>query len=668
MNVSMLTEGLHRRGLWLFALLVSAALVFSACDLVGSDTDEDEQEQQSQQGQAQQEQQAAPAAAPAPTARAPVADDGPEPPPEAAGGGEGATAYSIVFPSLALVMTDDSVATGLVISDGYVMVDESSLRGATVANVLLSNGDILEDLPIVGRDQFTGIAYLGPVEATLVRRLPGARLGDGEGIRPGSSVFTIGYSPIDQADALPAVYSGVLSGIEEWEAGQRTFLRTDAQPYGATVGMILVDGGGTVIGIAPAAMVQLGWYVSAGDLARSLPPGAIMPARMADQDTASTEQVLSVGSMQRSAELFLGEDATGQTVSLSISTNTPAVLQLIDADGQVLQDSTVIAGSTIISLAPDSVGPYRLVISPQPAMMDDGREDASEAMDSEPTYEISSSAPLMSMSEADAMTPLEFNTPFVGTIDVPGDADSFNLALRAGATYEIVAQSLLIDTVLLVEGSGMDAVDDDTGGGPFGTDSALTLTPDEDGIISLTVKDYADEGTGPYILTITQIGGEPPAEDTAMEESTMAMGASLPTPMADLSLRGVITEDGLVPTLLGIGSEIGENGALLVSDSDGIFEIVASVIGLDGSTARLFVFDSDEQIEVSGRVIANCQSADPCLASAVFITPEDSPGPAGVWRVLLQPEGAGSGITEWQIEVHLYDDAPEPMEEEADEQ
>ncbi len=667
MNVSMLTEGLHRRGLWLFALLVSAALLFSACDLVGSDTDEDEQEQQSQQGQAQQEQQAAPAAAPAPAAQAPAADVGPEPPPEAAGGGEGATAYSIVFPSLALVMTDVSVATGLVISDGYVMVDESSLGGATVANVLLSNGDILEDLPIVGRDQFTGIAYLGPVEGNLVRRLPGARLGDGEGIRPGSSVFTIGYSPIDQADALPAVYSGVLSGIEEWEAGQRTFLRTDAQPYGATVGMILVDGGGTVIGIAPAAMVQLGWYVSAGDLARSLPPGAIMPARMADQDTASTEQVLIVGSTQRSAELFLGDDATGQTVSLSISTNTPAILQLIDADGQVLQDSTVIAGSTIISLAPDSVGPYRLVISPQPAMMDDD-EDASEAMDSEPTYEISSSAPLMSMSEADAMTPLEFNAPFVGTIDVPGDADSFNLALRAGATYEIVAQSLLIDTVLLVEGSGMDAVDDDTGGGPFGTDSALTLTPDEDGIISLTVKDYADEGTGPYILTVTQIGGEPPAEETAMQESTMAMGAALPTPMADLSLRGVITEDGLVPTLQGIGSEIGENGALLVSDSDGIFEIVASVIGLDGSTARLFVFDSDDQIEVSGRVIANCESADPCLASAVFITPEIEPGPAGTWSVLLQPEGAGSGITEWQIEVHLYDDAPEPMEEEADEQ
>ena len=672
MNVSMLTERLHRRGLWLFALLVSAALVLSACDLVGSDTEDDEQDQQSMQEQdqqSQQEQQAAPAAAPTAAAQPEQEDEGPEPPPEAAGGGEGATAYSIVFPSLALVLTDQAAATGLVISDGYVMVDERSLGGAMSADVLLSNGDTLEDLPIVGRDQFTGIAYLGPVEGSLVRRLPGARLGDGEGIRPGSSVFTIGYSPADMADATPAVFSGVLSGTEEWEAGRRTFLRTDAQPYGATAGMILVDGGGTVIGIAPAAMVQLGWYVSAGDLARSLPPAAITPARTPDPTSASPEHLLIVDSTQQSTELFLGDDATGQTVSLSITTNAPALLQLIDADSQVLQDSMLIAGSTIISLAPDTVGPYRLLISPEPAMMDDGDEESPAAMAYEPTFEISSSAPLMSMAEADATMPLEINVPFVGTIDVPGDADSFNLALRAGATYEVQVESLLIDTVLLVQGSGLDAVDDDTGGGPFGTDSVLTLEPAADGIVSLTVKDYADAQTGPYVLTVTQTGGEPPAGESAMEDdSAMAMSVTLPTPLGDLSLRGEITQNGLAPTLLGIGSEIGENGSLLVPDNDGIFEIVASIVGTDASTARLFVFDSEGQTVVSGRVILNCTSADPCLASAVFITPEDEPGPAGVWSVLLRPEGAGTGITEWQIEVHLYDDAPEEMEQESEEQ
>ena len=668
MNVSMLTEGLHRRGLWLFALLVSAALVLSACDLVGSDTEDDEQDQQSMQEQGQQEQQAAPAAAPAAAAQPPQEDEGPEPPPEAAGGGEGATAYSIVFPSLALVLTDNSAATGLVISDGYVMVDERSLGGAISADVL-SNGDTLEALPVVGRDTFTGIAYLGPIDATLVRRLPGARLGDGEGIRPGSSVFAIGYTPIDRADSIPAIYSGVLSGIEEWDAGERTFLRTDARPDGATTGMVLVDVAGTVIGIAPAGLVGLGWYVSTGDLARSLGVNRMVESAPASAVVTATEHTLTLSPGQQSVSLFLSDEAMAEQALVTVRTETASVLYLLDGVGALQQEANLVMGSTIVALASESVGPYEIVITPELAMESDGSEDASEAMAEPATYEVNSSVPLMVVAEAEDMAVLNIGQPFVGRIDIAGDVDSFNLAIRGGAVYEILVQSLLFDTVLLVQGGGLDAVDDDTGGGPFGRDSALTLEPEADGIISITVKDYGNEGTGPYILTVTQVGGEPTEEESAMEEdSAMAMGVTLPTPLGDLSLRGEITEDGLVPTLLGIGSEIGENGSLLVSDNDGIFEIVASIVGTDASTARLFVFDSEGQTVVSGRVILNCASADPCLASAVFITPEDAPGPAGVWSVLLQPEGAGTGITEWQIEVHLYDDAPEAMEEESEEQ
>ena len=665
MNVFTLTGCLRQRGLWLFTLVVAAALMLSACDLVGNDSDDEEQEQQAQQEEVQQAETAAAAPAARPAPRQPAEDPGPEPPPAAAGGGEGADAYSIVFPSLAFVMTEDAVATGLVISDGYVLVDERSLRGAMVADVVLSSGDTLENLPIVGRDLFTGLAYLGPLDLNLVRRLPGARLGDGEGIRPGSSVFTIGFNPIDMSGSLPAVYSGVLSGVSEWEAGQRTFLRTDARPDGATVGMVLVDSRGTVIGIAPATLVGLGWYVSTGDLARSLPPAEVTASRAPSPESASTDHVVRIGPSQAAAQLILGDDVTGQSVSLSISTDTPAALQLIDANGEVLQESNIISGATIVSLAPNTVGVYRVLISPRPSM-DDGDGEASQAMPGEATYRITSSAPLMTMSEADALAPLEINTPFVGTIDTPGDSDTFNLAIRGGAVYEILVQSLLFDTVLLVEGSGLDAVDDDGGGGPFGRDSALTLEPDEDGIISVTVKDYADQDTGPYILTITQIGGELPDEDSAMADSAMMSAAALPTPLGDLSVRGEVTESGLRPTLLGIGSELGDNGSLIVRDSDGIFEIVASIVGPNGSTARIFVMDEAGQTVVSGRVIANCESADPCLASAVFITPEDSPGPSGEWRVLLQPEGAGSGISEWQIEVHRYD-VSGGSDEEADE-
>ena len=337
MSAFMLTDRMRHRGWLLASLLVAAALVLSACDLVGDDTEDDEQAQQSQQGQQEMvEQQAEPtpaAPASAPAAQAPAEEPGPEPPPRASGGGEGATAYSILFPSLAFVMSGDRVATGLVISHGYIIVDEQALGGASAADAHLSNGDMVESLPVIGRDQLTGLAYLGPLDGNLVRRLPGARLGDGEEIPLGSSVYAVGFAASDVEGALPTVRSGVLSGVSEWEDGGRTLLRTDARSDVVTGGMVLVDNDGTVIGLATDQLVSSGLYVSSGDLARSLPPAELVNSQVPDPTTASNEHTVNIGAMQESVSLFLGDDATGQVVSLSVSSSSESALQVIDANG-----------------------------------------------------------------------------------------------------------------------------------------------------------------------------------------------------------------------------------------------------------------------------------------------------------------------------------------------
>ncbi len=650
MSILTLTKRLRLQAVGLISLMVAAMLVLSACDLVGDDTDDDDeqqQQQQQQQSQEQQEQAQETTAAPATTTAAepPAEDPAPEPPPAASGGGEGATAYSIIFPSLALVMTDDGVATGLVNSDGYVVVDEQFLHGATAADVLFSSGAIIEAVPLVGRDMFTGIAYLGPLDRNFVRRLPGAQLGDGEGIRPGSSVFAIGYGAGDTSESLPTIFSGVLSGVTEWEPGERTFLRTNARPDGVSVGMVMVDSEGTVIGFAPSSMVGLGWYVSTGDLARSLSSDHMGESMSEAAVMTSTEHSLSLTEGQRSASLIVSDDATGEAVLVTVRSDSASQLQMFDGEGDLQQEASLVSGSTIVALAPETVGPYEIVITPE-----------ADAMEESPTYDVSANVPLMVVAEAEDAAVLSLDEPFVGRIDIPGDADSFNLPVRGGAVYEISAESLMIDSVLLAQFDGASTVDDDSGGGPFGVDAALTLEPEEDGIITLTVKDYADEGTGTYLLSVTQIGGAMPAEEDEEPESMMmTSAATLPNPMGDVSLRGEVMDDVSQPTLLGIGSELGENGSLLIHDDDGIFEIVASIIGTDQSTARVYVFNADNQVIVSGRVIANCGSGEPCLASAVFISPEDAPAPPGTWRVLLQPDGAETGITEWQVEVHRYD-------------
>ena len=279
----------------------------------------------------------------------------------------------------------------------------------------------------------------------------------------------------------------------------------------------------------------------------------------------------------------------------------------------------------------------------------------SEELPAARTYEISSSAPLMSLAETDAMTPLQLNTPFIGTIDIAGDQDSFNLALRAGGVYEIVAESLLIDTVLIVEGGGLDAADDDAGGGPFGRDSALTLAPEQDSIIQLTVRDYAGADTGAYVLTVTQVAGEAPEQADAMAQESaagaMAMSADLPAPSPPpaVSLRGIGSEDGLQATLLGIGSQSVGN-ALVVEDADGAFEITVSVVGADGALGHLTVLSAADETVIEGRVPVTCASGGVCLAQAVFVANEGRPGQ---WTVELSADQPG--ISEWQIEVARND-------------
>lgn len=652
----MLTRRLRHGGIWLFGLMAASALLFGACDLVGTD-DEDEQPQQQAAAEQEQAQQEAAAPAARPATQPPPQPSGPPPPPVARGGGEGERAYSIVFPSVAQVQVGDGVATGLVISQGLVLVDGAALGGATEADVLLSNGDTLVDLPVVGRDALTGIAYLGPVESSLVRLLPAVRLGDGEGVRPGASVFAVGYASSDGADALPLIFSGIMSGSSEWDPGQRTLLRTDITlPY-LIGGMVLIDASGTVIGVAPAALVGGGVYISTGDLARSLDAGQMVEQTAAASVVTSTEHTLMVGDGQQSVSLFLAYLPFDERTLITVRTETASSLQLIDGAGDVQQEAILVSGSTIVSLASETAGPYEIVIAPAMAMAmeADGDDGASESMAEPATYEVSSNVELMSIAEAEGLAALSIGEPFVGYIDVVGDVDTFQLPVLAGAVYEVSVQSFLLDSYLMIEGAGIEAADDDSGGGLFNRDSSLTIEPAEDGMITLSVREYSSGASGAYLLTVKQISGPPAAaaeESMAGEQQEDAMTAAMlpaPSPPPTISLRGIGTESGLQATLIGLGSESVGDG-LLVEDQDGAFEIIVSVLGSDGALGRLTVTDIDGSVVVEGRVLVACPSAGECLAQAIFVGNESSGGP---WVVALSADEPG--ISEWQIEVERHE-------------
>ena len=650
MKRTMPTERL-RREFWLLALFLFAALTLSACDLIGTDEDEQaQQQQQSEQAQPQEAQQVEAqqeTPAPPPAATAAAQPSAPRPP-VARGGGGGERAYSIVYPSLARVSVGDAVATGLVTSEGLVLVDGALLGDVMAADVLLSNGDVFTGLPVQVWEKWTGLVYLGPLDAAMVRLLPGARLGDGEGVRPGSTVFAVGYGSLGSVDAPLSIHSGVLSGVVESAPGGITILRTDIDLPLQTGGMLLVDAAGTVIGVAPASTAGGGWYISTGDLARNLNAISAGPT---DGEWSpipvltATEHTLDLGAGQPSVSLFLADDGISVRPLLTVRTETPSSLSLFDAAGELLQEANLVSGATIVSLSAETYGPYEIVIAPA--------ADA-EPTDEPPSYEISANVPLTAVTEVEEMATVQVDAPLMGSIDIVGDVDTFNFPARAGAIYEIFAQSFLIDPYLAVSGAGILADDDDSGGGLFNLDAALTVEPTEDGLLRLAVSDYSGQGSGAYLLTVRQIGGPPEPEPAAEDEedAVISMPAAMlpaPAPPPAISMRGIGGEEGLRATLLGINSESVGNG-LLVDDRDGAFEVIVSVLGRDGALGNLTVTNIAGGVALEGRVLVSCAGGGQCLAQAVFVSSEASDGP---WVVELRSDEPG--IDEWQIEVERGD-------------
>ena len=642
----------------LLALVLAAALAASACDLVG-DEDDQQQQQSQQQSQQQDEEQAEaePAPAPTPAARAaaqPQQDDEPAPaaaPPARVGDDAGARAYQIVFPSLALVMTGNGAATGLVLADGHILVDGSALRADDIvaADVILSSGELIEQVPLSGAHLLSDIAILGPIDRGTVAFLPGATLADGEQLPFGTGVYSVGFSAADRAGAQPAVSLGVLGSRLEWEAGGITLLLTDAEAAYDRSGAVLVTEAGQVVGIATAATALLGHYVSAADLALSLPPQGLAPAFGPDPASASTEHSFDLPATDSAASLFTAADSNADAIALSVESEADATLLIADTDGNILQEIPLTPGATIVNAPLPAGGPFSVSILTPPGFDGEEANDGEEAMASDDTlsFRVSSDLPLLRLSEHDEQQQPVIDGAIVGSIDFAGDSDTYMLPLRTGDVYEVRVESLTIDVTLMVMGGGVDGVDDDSAGGLRNTDAVLELAPQQDGLALLTVREYGDHAVGSYVLSVTRTQTAP--EAVVAESDGGPQLPAPPNPPA-LSMRGVQGDDGLQPQLLGLASEA-SGDALVVADNDGHFEIVASLIGTQGASARVVVINSaGGETVLEGRVVAACPDVQPCLAMAIFIANEGEPG---IW--LVRMEHAAGSIDEWQVAVHPRD-------------
>lgn len=149
-----------------------------------------------------------------------------------------------------------AAGTGIIVSkDGYVMTNNHVLEGATSASVVDSNGELYENVSIVGRDPLNDIAFL-KIESDT--EFTPAALGNSATIRTGQQVVAIGNALGQYSNT---VTSGIISGtgrpITAATSGGDTesltdLIQTDASINPGNSGGPLVNMAGQVIGINTA--------------------------------------------------------------------------------------------------------------------------------------------------------------------------------------------------------------------------------------------------------------------------------------------------------------------------------------------------------------------------------------------------------------------------------
>ena len=146
------------------------------------------------------------------------------------------------------ITTDNSFGSGVIIDPAGVVVSNLHVvQGALSATVRLSNGDVYDEVMVIGVDERRDLVLL-KIQGF---GLPAAPLGDSERLRPGDSVVLIG-TPEGLAQT---VSSGIVSGVRDTGEGYR-LIQTNAAASPGSSGGGMFDESGVLVGIVASQFAE----------------------------------------------------------------------------------------------------------------------------------------------------------------------------------------------------------------------------------------------------------------------------------------------------------------------------------------------------------------------------------------------------------------------------
>ena len=418
--------------------------------------------------------------------------------------------------SPAIVYVDSpGLGSGILIEGGYVVTEAELVLPSLTARLVLSDGTVIEEVPLRGWDLLADLAVLGPV-ATSIEPLA---LHDGEGIQIGANVYHIGHTPWYAREPQLAIAHSTLSQLLEWEAAGITYFLTDAADAADQRGGVLVSENGAVIGISSYITYEgVGFTASSADMLPRIQqliaggdPSGLGERRLPAEPGAFKHEITLENNWDQQA--YLVNAPVDSEVSLELDGEKPGMLAVLDAtDEAVFIDDPEITGVEMDHLSIDYDTPHYLIVS--------------QYDDRPGHFTLTSSHRLALIEDPDDGQEIRVGEPVRGNIDFSGDTDRFLLRLEKGETVEVVARSALIDPALFIDylGDPEDELARDYygGGGLFGLDARIVYRAGHTGDYLVVVADAIADTPGGYIVTVEEADAGAGPVHTTMPSSSPA--------------------------------------------------------------------------------------------------------------------------------------------------
>jgi hypothetical protein len=415
------------------------------------------------------------------------------------------TAYEIyqrLAPSVAYIVTATGTGSGILLADGYVVTNAHVVWPFDRARLVFADGAAFDDVPVVATDFLVDLAILGPVDTGL----PPVELASAEELRIGDPVYLVGYPAEGEQLPQPAITQGIISRMRRWESQGITYFQSDAAVAGGQSGGMFVSPAGEVIGVSGFSLADnFAVVASAADLR-----GRIARLLAGDESLGvPVRDVLLRGEERNFAtrpqnfwdqHMFVFYNPSGPVdVEVEVEGDDDVYLSVADAQGEYPVYSEEPGSTQAGDFSSDGMAPYFVIVGP------DGGSPS--------TISVASNRRLAPYTDLDDGVTVTVGSTFTWAVDFPGDVDHFTVELKRREPVTITVDSVMIDAYLQLDGSPETAQvtesDDDSGGGLFGTNSAIVYEPLRDGEFVITVEDVGGVDVGGYVLRIERERSSP---------------------------------------------------------------------------------------------------------------------------------------------------------------